>query len=69
MLGEISLPTPLPAWVLVVGLTLTVFALAMLGMGIGVLMRGKPLQKGCGKVDCGKNGCRPLACAREPDRR
>jgi len=51
--------------------TLMVFALCGLGLGLGVLLGGAPLQGGCGRsvprcADCpGRNRARPDECARQ----
>lgn len=51
--------------------TLIIFALCGLGLGLGVLLGGAPLQGGCGRsvprcADClGRNRVGPRDCARQ----
>ncbi|WP_164881774.1 hypothetical protein [Paenirhodobacter populi] len=46
-------------------LSLVVFALAMLGLGLGVLCRRAPLKGSCGGLACG-NAC--AACPRKEEK-
>jgi len=47
--------------------TIGIFALAMLGLGLGVILSGRPLRGSCGGLgdsSCGKRRLSCLACTR-----